>query len=154
MPAAAGGVSERGVMKAGGDRVPGAVLAEAVGCHQRGDLAGAARGYRAVLSALPGQFEALLYLGLLEAQRGNVAEGAQWLRQAAAVQPGSEAAQLNLANALFELGQLEEALAATGAALKANARSALTLNSRGLILLELKRPGEALECFEIGRAHV
>ena len=123
-------------------------LGRAVGCHQRGDLEGAARLYQAVLAQSPAEVDALHYLGLLEAQRGNAAAGAQLLRRAAGLNPRIEAVHLNLANMLLELGALDEALASVDQALAINAGSALALNSRGLILLEAGRAPEALAAFE------
>ena len=123
-------------------------LGRAVGCHQRGDLEGAARLYQAVLAQSPAEVDALHYLGLLEAQRGNAAAGVQLLRRAAGLNPRIEAVHLNLANMLLELGALDEALASVDQALAINAGSALALNSRGLILLEAGRAPEALAAFE------
>ena len=50
------------------------LLGRAVHCHQQGDSELAKRLYRAVLAKYPSQFDALHYLGLLEAQNGDINE--------------------------------------------------------------------------------
>jgi Tfp pilus assembly protein PilF len=84
-------------------------LEAAVAAHQRGDLAAAEQGYRAVLAAAPGQPDSLHFLGLLLHQRGRSAEAMPWLRQAIALAPGNHLFKGNLAGVLQQCGQGEEA---------------------------------------------
>ena len=120
----------------------------AVGCHQRGDLTGAARGYREILAQAPRHFDTLLYLGLIEAQHGNAVEGVNLMRRAVEVNPNAEAAHLNLGNVLLELGRAEESLQCFNRAVGINRRSPMALNSQGLALLEVQRNPEALAAFD------
>ena len=120
----------------------------AVGCHQRGDLTGAARGYREILAQAPRHFDTLLYLGLIEAQHGNAVEGVNLMRRAVEVNPNAEAAHLNLGNVLLELGRAEESLQCFNRAGGINRRSPMALNSQGLALLEVQRNPEALAAFD------
>lgn len=120
----------------------------AVGCHQRGDLTSAARGYREILAQAPRHFDTLLYLGLIEAQHGNAVEGVNLMRRAVEVNPNAEAAHLNLGNVLLELGRAEESLQCFNRAVGINRRSPMALNSQGLALLEMQRNPEALAAFD------
>ena len=124
------------------------LLGRAVHCHQQGDSELAKRLYRAVLAKYPSQFDALHYLGLLEAQNGDINEALRLLQQAVAIKPEAEAAQVNLGNVLLELGKMEDALRCVNHALAMNPNSPVTLNCQGLILLESRRPFDALSAFD------
>ena len=55
----------------------GAAVSQALALHQAGRLAEAEQIYRSVLSVDENQFEALHFLGLIEAQRGNNKEASR-----------------------------------------------------------------------------
>src|SRR5438876_663987 len=59
---------------------------------------------------------ALCHLGIVLRRAGRGAEGLAALQRAAALAPGSAAAQTNLGNALSEIGRLDEAIACQRAA--------------------------------------
>src|SRR5512139_3008794 len=85
--------------------------------HQAGRLAEAEAAYRALLSATPGDIDAMLHLGLLTAQKGQLEEGRRLLAEAAQRAPASPMAQFHLASVHAALGRHEEALAGFSAAL-------------------------------------
>ena len=71
--------------------------------------------YRAVLERAPGQFQALLGLGLTARRRGDDRAALPWFQEAAqSREPGSVGARLHEAEVLRELGRLDEAEAAYG----------------------------------------
>lgn len=80
-------------------------LALAMGHHQRGELDQAEALYRELLRSDPHQPDALHLLGVAVAQRGDFAEGAQWMRQALAAQPGTPVFLQNLAGTLVNLAK-------------------------------------------------
>jgi predicted O-linked N-acetylglucosamine transferase (SPINDLY family) len=121
---------------------------KALALHQSGNLAGAERGYREILGVEPGQFEALHYLGMLEAQSGRLEESLGHLDQALKVNPDSLEARMSQTNVLKALNRPAEAIASCEAALRVKADFALGHYTRGNLLLELGRLEEALACYE------
>jgi protein O-GlcNAc transferase len=83
---------------------------------EQGNLKAAERLLKDVLKADPGQFEALLGLGVLCGMRGQDAEAVKHLTRAARRNPRSDAAQYNLGQALIRLGRHAEAADALTAA--------------------------------------
>lgn len=123
-------------------------LQQAVGLHQQGRLAEAEGMYRAVLGALPDQFDALQLLGAIKVQQGQFAEGAGLISRALRINPGSPRAQLNLGFALLGLDRAEDAAASFAQAAALNPAYPQALYGQGLALARLKRPQEALACFD------
>lgn len=78
-------------------------LALAMGHHQRGELAAAEAGYRDALRTDPRHPDALHLLGVVTAQRGDFATGAEWIRRALEAQPGTAVFAQNLAGVLVNL---------------------------------------------------
>src|SRR5262245_20660810 len=95
--------------EAGAD--PAEALREAMGLHESGDLAGAERGYRAILRVDPGSVDALHYLGILKAQQNACAEALTLFDRALAAAPRAADLLVSRGTALSTLGRPEEALA-------------------------------------------
>lgn len=117
-------------------------------CHQAGDLPGARRGYLDILKAVPDHFEALHYLGLLEAQTGRYTEAITRIRSALRANPQSAEANSNLGCVFLETGRCEEALACFDRALALQSRNVEALFNRGNALRGLQRHDEALDTFD------
>jgi len=94
------------------------LLNDAIALHQAGRLDDAEARYRQVLARVPGQPDALHFLGLAAHQRGRHEEAVTLMDQALAQSPKYPACLSNRGNALLALGRVEEALAAFRAALK------------------------------------
>jgi predicted O-linked N-acetylglucosamine transferase (SPINDLY family) len=124
------------------------LFSRAVGLHQAGRLDEAEPLYTRILSADKRNFDALRLLGLLEAQRGNLARAHELLRKALKLRPRSAEVFINLGNVLKLQDQLEEALVAYTNALKIEPNSILALNLRGIVLSALQRFDEARATFD------
>lgn len=77
---------------------------------QRGDLAGAERMYRQVISRYPGDAEAYFNIGALWHAQGDRARAMTAYETALRIRPNYPDARTNLAAALAESGQIERAL--------------------------------------------
>jgi tetratricopeptide (TPR) repeat protein len=91
-------------------------LAEAVALFRRGDTKGARRAGERLLERAPGDPRLLEFVGVMRCQTGDGAKGVAALRKAAAALARDPGVRLNLAQALADLGRLEEAEAACAAA--------------------------------------
>ncbi|MEX0642101.1 MAG: tetratricopeptide repeat protein [Pirellulales bacterium] len=100
---------------------PDVSFAAAVGHHQRGESAEAARLYRAVLADQPDHLDALRFLGAIAHQAGDLNEAIDCLGRAAALRPQVAALHNNHAAALLAAGRLDEAEAGCRRALAADA---------------------------------
>jgi predicted O-linked N-acetylglucosamine transferase (SPINDLY family) len=89
-----------------------ALFDRAVALHQQGELAQAGVLYRQVLQAEPLHAGALHLLGVVAAQTGRPQAAAELMRRALRLDPDNPALLANRGNALEDLQQLEEALAA------------------------------------------
>src|SRR5579864_1639127 len=90
---------------------PDGDLERALARHQAGDLAEAERLFRQVLAATPRQAVALQHLGAIALQRGQPADAAALLADAAAIRPDDAGIQFNLAVALRALDRIDDAAA-------------------------------------------
>ena len=90
---------------------PRAALAEADALHQTRRFADAASAYRRALKGDPALFEAWYGLGCASASQAAHGEAIEALRRAVALRPDAIGARCNLAEALFELGQADAAVA-------------------------------------------
>jgi tetratricopeptide (TPR) repeat protein len=118
--------------------------------HQRGDLPGAERAYRAILQGAPRHFAALHLLGLIKAQQRQFSEAHRLLSRAVEAEPGSVSGLSSLAGVLLALGREEEALAISDRILRLKPDDADAHYNRGLLLARLGRSAEALDAY--GRA--
>ncbi len=107
-------------------------LAHALALHQRGALDEAETAYIRILAAQPGQYPAVLYLGILRAQRGDWLAAVETFREAAMRLPREAAIHFNLGKALNAAGEPREARSALARALKLRPASAETWNEAAL----------------------
>jgi predicted TPR repeat methyltransferase len=110
------------------------LLREGTARHARGDLDGAARLYRRVLSQQPRNGNALNLLGILARQRGDTARALELSGRAVAERPDSPVFLANHGAALAEAGRLAEAVGALRAALARRPDDAVTLRNLGQAL--------------------
>ena len=120
------------------------LLKQAVALESRGDLAGAASGYREVLAREPGNVDALFLLGRAHCQQGKFEAGAELLRKATALNRKHGPANNLLGMALSRLGRPQEALQSFEYALAADPRFEVALISKGDVLDALGRHADAL----------
>jgi tetratricopeptide (TPR) repeat protein len=117
----------------------------AVGEHARGSAQEAERGYRALLDADPRDERALRFLGLLLAQREELADAVRGLpRGAAAAERRAGDAPFQCATALAALGRAREATAACRQALAADPAHGPALVLLATLLREQGQVDEAL----------
>ncbi len=84
-------------------------LQTAIAHHQADRLPQAQALYLQILQRAPQQADALHLLGLIEHQQGRSAQAVAHIRQAIALRPLDSMFCFNLANMLFDLGQLDDA---------------------------------------------
>jgi predicted TPR repeat methyltransferase len=125
-----------------------ALLQEAVGLHQRGQLDAARALYERVLALAPRQFDALHLSGVIAKQQGQPELALQLISAAIDVDPAHAGARCNLGAALQDLGHAEEALASYELAVQLDPNHALAFNNRGNALRKLGRSQEALASYE------
>ena len=121
-----------------------ALLQQAVTLEKRGDLAGAATGYRKVLSREPANVDALFLLGRAYCQQGRFEPSADLLRKVISLKPNLYAAHNLLGVALSRLGRSSEALASFECALAIEPRFELALINKGDTLDALGHHADAL----------
>jgi len=103
---------------------------------------------RAILEVQPNLFECLNLLGIIAAQTGHPKEAANILRRAVASRPENSAAHCNLGNALYSLGNIDDALKCYDQAVRLNPEYAEAYNNRGNTLRDLGRHDDALKSFD------
>ena len=86
-----------------------AKFAEAMACHEAGDMAAAETQYRALLADKPNHADALHMLGLLHFQTGRPEPAIDLIRKAITHHPKSTAFHANLGRILNETKRFEEA---------------------------------------------
>jgi protein O-GlcNAc transferase len=123
-------------------------LRQAWSWHQEGRLAEAERLYREVLAQAPGDSDALHFLGLLEAQRGNSAAGLALIERALTIAPNNAAACYNRANILTGGGRLAEALVGFDRVVAIRPDHAGAWHNRGVTLYRLGRHADAVASFD------
>lgn len=125
----------------------GDAVRHAVGLHQSGQLAEAERLYRLILNAIPGQVDALHFLGVVRHQTGHSEEAVELIRQSIAADPSLADRHNNLGNVLKDLGRLEEAEAAYRRALRIDPSHAFAHGNLGVVLRALGRFEAAEESY-------
>ena len=116
-------------------------------CLQSGDLEEAGTAYLAVLDANPGHGGALAGLGLLAKKRGDPAAAVPFFRKALAQRSEDRGLRLELAGALRELAQLDEAQAQYQRVLADDPGNWMALVGLGLIARQRGEHEGALEYF-------
>ncbi|HEY2009178.1 MAG TPA: tetratricopeptide repeat-containing glycosyltransferase family protein [Rhizomicrobium sp.] len=112
--------------------------------HQQGRLREAEAAYQALLRRDPRDVRALHLLGLLTAQRGELARGADLIMHALRINPDRFLAHRDLGNVLLQSGRFADALASYDNALALKPDQAEILDSRGTALRMLNRLEEAV----------
>jgi predicted O-linked N-acetylglucosamine transferase (SPINDLY family) len=121
---------------------------EALALHQKGDVAEAERLYAAILQILPDNFDALHLSGILALQTSRTSRGIELIRRAIAINGRVAAAHRNLAKALGESGNLEEAVDCYDRAVALEPDNAEAHHNRANALAELGRRKEALAGYD------
>lgn len=116
--------------------------------QQLDDHQGAARAYRRVVAAAPGDCETWNNLGNALAASGDLAEAVTALERAAALDPASGPIQLNVASTLAQAGRLEEAVAVLRRFVAVNPQDSKALVELAALLRHLYRDEEALEVLQ------
>lgn len=116
--------------------------------HQAGNLAEAEHFYKLVLAAKQHQFEALHYLGVLEAQRGRYDEADRLIGSSLEIDAKRPEAFSNHARVLNALKRYEEALTSCNKALSIKPDFAEALIHRGNALQGLNRLEAALANYD------
>lgn len=125
-----------------------AAFEQAMAALRTGDTAGAERGYRKALAAVPTFVEAHYNLAHLMQDAGRIEEAIAGYRRALALRPQMAPAHNNLANALRVQGRGDEALAHYAAALRIDPGLADAFSNLGTLLTEMGRAPEALAPLE------
>ena len=123
----------------------GRLLENARRMHQSGDLAGAARLYREVLRADPGNADALYLWGIISFQSGRFEEAERQFGEALAAKPEFAEALNARGAALSQMGRHIDALASYDKALAVRPNFAEAYNNRGNALAALSRHEDAVE---------
>ena len=113
---------------------PDALAQRGMAAHQRGDIDGAERDYRAVLAMAPAHPGALHYLGVALYQRGRLADALPLLERAATLQAGEPEFHNNHGLALAAAGAVPAAILAHRRALHLKPDHAPAWNNLGLAL--------------------
>jgi tetratricopeptide (TPR) repeat protein len=124
-----------------------ALAQQGLDLHQRGDLDGAERAYRAALALEEAHPLALHYLGVVQHQRGRDAEALPLLERAAALVPQEAEFHNNLGLALAALDRNEEAVTAYRRALERKPAHATAWNNLGLAWQAMNALAEAIDAF-------
>lgn len=122
-------------------------LKGAVELHQKGRLAEAEAGYRAVLRDEPEQPFALNLLGILLNATGRPGEAMALLEKAVALRPANGEFRNNLGEAYRMSGRFEDALRAFDAALDLLGPNAAVLGNKGAAAARAGKPEIAEEAF-------
>lgn len=124
-----------------------ASFADAVAHHQRGQLAEAERGYRAILASQPHHADALHLLGVIALQCGQVQPALALIKNAIAYQPSVAAYHANLAEAYRAAGEMSHAIASAQLALRLQPVYPDVAVNLGSLYMNQGRVGEAAELF-------
>jgi tetratricopeptide (TPR) repeat protein len=124
-----------------------ALLERAVADHKAGQLEAAERGYRALLEAAPGQFDALHLLGVLAQQTGRHGEAVALIDRALAVNDLFPVAHFNRSVALQKDGQTEAAIRSLQRAIELKPDYADAHLNLGVAMRRIGRLGEAEKAF-------
>lgn len=123
------------------------LLQQALASQRAGNAPLAETLCRAQLAQSPRDPGALALLGMLLAQRGELAEAQRLLRDAVANAPGQPLHRFQLGLVQQQAGRDGDALAAFDAAIAAGLRAAAVHNARGVALKNLGRLDEAVETY-------
>jgi tetratricopeptide (TPR) repeat protein len=122
-------------------------LNTALGYHQRGLLAEAARIYEGLLAGNPEHVEALNYLGVVALQQGNPQRAVELMGRALVLNPGAAAVYANLGEAYRTAGDFRQAVGCCRAALRLQPNFPEAANGLGLALQVLGQSEAAMAQF-------
>jgi tetratricopeptide (TPR) repeat protein len=126
----------------------GAAVSQALALHQSGRLAEAEGLYRSILGMDQNQFEALHFLGLIEAQRGNNKEANRLISRSLKINNQAADAFANHARVLIALQRYDQAISACERALALDPMHLSALVNRGIAQKECGRVQEALALYD------
>jgi len=134
-------------------RNDGQILDRALSLHNKGDIAGAAKLYRRVIKANPGNLQALHFLGVAEAAAGNIDSAKSLMRRS--LQSSAVNVQFieNYAAILHRAGQHEELIELCQQGLQAAPASVILLHASAAVLLAQGRHPEAIARLKLLVAH-
>ena len=124
------------------------LVKQALALHQSGRLTDAEAAYKRILEINPRQFEALHFLGLIEAQRQNFEEADRLMARSIEVNSLTADAFANHARVLNALKRSEAALSSCEKALALNPHLVSALISRGIAYRNIGKYSAALDSFE------
>ena len=123
-------------------------LQQALQSHGAGNLGQAEKIYRRILAAVPGQADALHYLGVIGLQTGRFDDAVKLIGQALEQRPDDLDALTNLGNALQAQGRFDEAVSRYRHALGLQPRNAMIIANLGNALLQSGQPLAAISQYE------
>lgn len=115
--------------------------------HHAGQLTEAEALYRQVLSAQPGNVDAMSLLGTLAARTGRQELAVELFRRAIAINPTVAEYHMHLGQALHEMGKFDGAAAAYSMGIALNPDYAAAYNNLGLALRQGGKPEEAVAAY-------
>jgi len=124
------------------------VLDRALQFHAAGRLNEAKGEYQEILRSDPNQPDALHLLGLISQQQGDSSLAVDLIKRALTVKPDNAKAHNNLANALKELGRLDEAVASYHKALEINPGFAAAHYNLHSLILDPDNMMPSITCME------
>lgn len=124
-----------------------ALAQQGLAIHQRGDLDGAERAYRAALALESEHPLALHYLGIVHHQRGRHAEALPLLERSAVLNPSEPEFHNNAGLVLAALDRNDAAIAAYRRTLERKPDHAIAWNNLGLACQAMNRLPEAIASF-------
>ena len=125
-----------------------AALQQAIALDNRGDFAGATKGYRKVLAREPRNIDALFLLGRAHCQQGEFERGAELLSKVVSLAPNYGQAHNLLGMALNRLGRKEEALASFERAIVADPANVMAIVNEADVLADLGRQADAVAAYD------
>jgi predicted O-linked N-acetylglucosamine transferase (SPINDLY family) len=120
----------------------------AIAHFHNGDLANAETLLQSVLQDEPGNFDALLVMGVVDVMQGKREQAAESFGKAVAVNPDSGVARFNLATVLSDSGNDRDALPHHDKAVQLAPGNQDAWLNYGKSLANLERCSEALACYE------
>ncbi|HYA07440.1 MAG TPA: tetratricopeptide repeat protein [Xanthobacteraceae bacterium] len=123
-------------------------LQTAFSLHQAGKLDAAARIYRQILRREPDNFQALHYLGIVEASVGNLAQAKSLMARSLRLQPSNIQFVENYATILCQSGDYESALGVSEQGLRFDGSNVALLYVGAIALFKLKRLEDSIARFD------
>lgn len=127
---------------------PAALFDRGLALLRGGKAAEARTAFEQVLKLQPGNFDAMLLLGMIAGQSRDYARAADFFSRAAAINPRDPQLFNNLGFAQKEMGAFAPALASFEKAIALEPGYAKAHNNRGLALAALNRFGDAVAAYD------